>query len=280
MALHFSHAQALAERLDTAAAESRLVPMISQELEISVEEAYEIQEISLNRRRDRGEALVGMKMGLTSLAKMRQMGVHSPIFGFLTDTMVESDGALIDMRRLTQPRVEPEIAFILGTELRGPTTAAHAMLAVRGVCAALEILDSRFADFKFNLADVVADNASSAKFVLGSGVRPPDAIDTACLGMVMAINGKVVEVGSSAAVFEHPARSLAKLANMLAAHGKGLEAGQIVLTGGVTAAVAIAPGDWVRLEVEDLGTVSFRCGAAKELPVAQGSGRAEAAQGL
>ncbi|MBM3275409.1 MAG: fumarylacetoacetate hydrolase family protein [Candidatus Sericytochromatia bacterium] len=202
-----------------------------------------------------------MKMGLTSLAKMRQMGVHAPIFGFLTDPMVESDGALIDMCRLTQPRVEPEIAFILGSDLRGPTTAAQAMLAVRGVCAALEILDSRFADFKFNLADVVADNASSAKFVLGSVVRPPDGIDAACLGIVMAINGKVVEVGSSAAIFEHPARSLAKLVNMLAAQGRGLEAGQIVLTGGATAAVAISPGDWVRLEVEDLGTVSFRCGS-------------------
>lgn len=260
MPLHLSHAQALAEQLDMAAAQARLIPMISQgEAEITVDDAYAIQEISLALRLDRGERLVGMKMGLTSLAKMRQMGVHTPICGYLTDAMLEPDGAVLEMKRLRQPRVEPEIAFVLGEDLRGPTTPAQAMAAVRGICAALEVLDSRYEDFRFSLPDVVADNASSARFVLGSALVSPDRLDPGCLGMVLSVNGRVREVGCSAAIFEHPARSLAQLANMLARRHKYLEAGHIVLTGGATAAIPIHPGDRVRLEVESLGTVSFRC---------------------
>lgn len=264
MPLHLTHAQALAEQLDAAAAEARLVPMLSQDADLTVEDAYSIQDISLALRLDRGERLVGMKMGLTSLAKMRQMGVHTPICGYLTDVMLEPDGATLHMARLRQPRVEPEIAFVLGEDLHGPTTPAQAMAAVRGVCAALEVLDSRYEDFRFNLPDVVADNASSAKVVVGTTLLLPDVVDVGCLGMVMSINGQVREIGSSAAIFEHPARSLAQLANMLAARDKHLEAGQIVLTGGATVAVAVQPGDWVRLEVESLGTVSFRCDMAGE----------------
>jgi 2-oxo-3-hexenedioate decarboxylase len=135
------------------------------------------------------------------------------------------------------------------------------MLAVRGICAALEILDSRYEAYRFNLPDVVADNASGARFVLGSTVLGPDRADVSNLGMVLAINGKTVEIGSSAAIFEHPARSLAELATMLAARERHLQAGDIVLTGGATASVALAPGDRVKLEVERLGTVTFRCSA-------------------
>ncbi|MBM3268224.1 MAG: fumarylacetoacetate hydrolase family protein [Candidatus Sericytochromatia bacterium] len=269
MPLHSSHAQAIAETLDSAAREGRLVPMLtSTEPDLTVADAYFIQELSRNLRQDGGDRQVGMKMGLTSLAKMRQMGVHTPIYGFLAESMLAPDGATLDMSRLVQPRIEPEIAFILGADLRGPTTPAQAMLAVSGICAALEVLDSRYEDYRFNLPDVVADNASGAHFVLGSHVAPPGRLDISNLGMVLSINGRIREVGSSAAIFEHPARSLARLATMLAERDRHLEAGQIVLAGGATAAVEIAPGDWVRLEVEGLGTVNVRCGA-KEPPVAQ-----------
>lgn len=260
MPLPLERSEGLAVLLDGAARDGRRVPQITiDHAELSVDEAYAIQEASINRRLARGERVVGMKMGLTSRAKMRQMGVYTPIYGHLTDAMLESDGALIAMAHFSQPRVEPEIAFVLGADLHGPTSTAQALGAVSGVCIALEILDSRYADFAFTLPDVVADNASSAKFILGNRLVDANNVEVGCLGMVMTLAGGRIEVGSSAAICEHPARSLTALANMLAVRGKHLEAGQIVLTGGATAAVPIRRGDWVRLEVESLGTVSFRC---------------------
>jgi 2-oxo-3-hexenedioate decarboxylase len=135
-------------------------------------------------------------------------------------------------------------------------TPAQALLAVDGCCAALEIIDSRYQAFQFTLEDVVADNASSSRFVLGSVVRPRD-FDCGNLGMVLSRNGVVVETGSSAAIYDHPARSLAALANQLAALGEGLRAGMIVLTGGATAAVPLAAGDAVTVQVDGLGSAGF-----------------------
>ncbi len=254
--------QQLAETLDTAAFRAEAVPMLSLSHEgLTVEDGYAIQRASMDRRLGRGDSRAGMKMGLTSLAKMEQMGVHSPIYGHLTTHMQHSDGATLSHAEYVHPRVEPEIAFILKDDLVGPTTAARAMLAVGSVVAALEVIDSRFQDFKFSLPDVVADNGSSSSFVLGDTVVPADRIDVSNLGMVMEINGVAAHVGSSAAVYEHPARSLAKLANMLHEVGESLRAGDVVLTGGATPAVALSPGDRVRLRVDGLESVSFQMGA-------------------
>ena len=255
MSLSDAEIHALAEQLDTAAAQGVTVPQPSARLKLSVEEAYRVQRHSITRRVDRGEQVIGMKMGLTSLAKMEQMGVHSPIYAHLTSPMLLPDAGRFDPARLGQPRIEPEVAFVLGRDLQGPVSPAQALLAVEGVSAALEILDSRYKNFKFSLPDVVADNASSAYFVLGSTVRSAREVDLGNLGMVMSINGRVAQIGSSAAILDHPARSLAALANMLAEVGEKLHAGMIVLAGGATAAVALSPGDRVLLEVDALGTV-------------------------
>lgn len=252
--------QALARRLDDAIQHVRPVPMLSlAHPDLTVVEAYGIQEFGLALREDRRERLIGMKMGLTSRAKARQMGVDTPIYGCLTDAMLLAAGGELPMARFCHPRVEPEIAFLLETDLHGPVSPAQALRAVAGACCALEILDSRYQDFKFQLADVIADNTSAARFVLGDRLLPPQALDAGCLGMVMAVNSRPVEIGSSAAIFEHPARSLAELANMLAERGQHLKAGQIVLTGGATAAVALKPGDRVGLEVDGLGSAGFVC---------------------
>ncbi|TVR02596.1 MAG: 4-oxalocrotonate decarboxylase [Deltaproteobacteria bacterium] len=248
----------IAKLLDTAAREGRTVPQISLELpDLTVEEAYRIQRASIARRIRRGARLVGMKMGLTSLAKMEQMGVHAPIYGHLTSDMILEDGGTFAHGALGHPRVEPEVAFVLGADLHGPVTPAQALLAVDGVCAALEVINSRYANFRFSLPDVIADNASSALFVLGSRVVSPADLDLGNLGMVMSINGVVSQVGSSAAILDHPARSLAALAGLLAESGEHLKAGQIVLAGGATAAVALQPGDRVHLEVDSLGCVDL-----------------------
>ena len=261
MAVDDTLIRSIAETLDAAALDGAAVPQITTQHDgLTLADGYRIQRASMRRRYGRGEVPVGMKMGLTSHAKMEQVGVHSPIYGHLTDSMQRSDGATLSHARHVHPRVEPEIAFILNQELSGPVTAAQAMLAVGGVVAALEVIDSRYENFKFNLTDVVADNASSSKFLLGDTIRSPRSIDVSNLGMVMEVNGQIREIGSSAAIYEHPARSLAALANMISEAGEKLYPGQIVLCGGATAAVALSPGDRVRLRVDGLGTVSLWMG--------------------
>ena len=242
-----------AARLDDAVVKARAIPMLSGEKPFGIADAYAIQRAGVALRKLRGEALVGMKMGLTSRAKMLQMGVHEPIYGHLTTRMIMDDGGTLDSRVHCHARVEPEIAFLLGHDLAGPVTPAQALQAVATACAALEVIDSRYQAFKFTLNDVVADNASSSRFVLGSTIAKPRDLDTGNLGMVLEKNGVVVEIGSSAAIYEHPARSLAALANALALEGETLRAGQIILTGGATAAIPLAPGDHVRVRVDGLG---------------------------
>ncbi len=244
--------------VDEAAASSRPIPMLTARWpEMTLSDAYTIQRASMARRFERGERLVGMKMGLTSVAKMRQMGVHDPIYGHLTDAMRLEEGGSISRAAHCHPRAEPEICFLLARDLEGPgVTPEQALEAVGEVFAALEIIDSRYEDFKFTLIDVVADNASSSRFVLGQG-RGLSGLEIDDLVMTMEINGEVVERGSSSAIYDHPARSLAAQANMLAERGERLLAGQVVMSGGATAAVAVKPGDRVRAVVEGIGAASF-----------------------
>ena len=248
----------LAKAVDEAARTSEsLVMLTAENPEMTLDDAYTIQRASMERRKERGEKIIGMKMGLTSTAKMKQMGVHNPIYGHLTDAMVIGDGETIEFDAYCHPRVEPELAFIIKEDISGAVDARQALSAVEGVCAALEVIDSRYKDFKFTLIDVVADNASSTGFVLGPVVKPAADLDLGNLGMVMSINGEVVETGSSAAILEHPARSLAALITMLSERGEGLKAGQVVLAGASTKAVHLKPGDQIQLEVDSLGTVAL-----------------------
>lgn len=249
--------EALAAIVDDAAHHAQSIPQLTlDEPNLTIADAYTIQEASIARRVARGESIIGMKMGLTSRAKMEQMGVRDPIFGHLTDIMRLPNGGTLRFEQNIHPRVEPELAFILGEDLEGRVSAAEAMRAVAGVCAALEIIDSRYEHFKFSLADVVADNASSSRFILGDVLAPADlAIDN--IGMVMNINGEARQIGSSAAIFGHPARSLAMLVEMLDRRGQKLHAGQVILAGGATAAEYIHPGDVITLEADGLGLVEF-----------------------
>lgn len=251
----------LAKTVDEAARRGEPIEMLTADYpEMELEDGYTVQRASMDRRKARGESVMGMKMGLTSQAKMDQMDVHNPIYGHLTDAMEVGDGETIDHARFCHPRVEPELAFVLSEDLSGDVGPREAMSTVGAVHPALEVIDSRYRDFEFTLVDVVADNASSSAFVLGSMPPSPEALDLANLGMVMSINGGVEETGSSAAILEHPARSLAALSTMLDERGEGLEAGQVVLAGAATGAVFIEPGDHVSLEVDSLGKVAFSVG--------------------
>jgi 2-oxo-3-hexenedioate decarboxylase len=247
---------AFAQILDRATLDVCAVTKLSATKDFTLDEAYAIQRAGIALRKLRGDGLVGMKMGLTSRAKMQQMNVAVPIYGHLTKHMILDDGGTVQRSAHIHPRVEPEVAFLLGRDLEGPVTPAQALLAIDGVCCALELIDSRYEKFQFTLADVVADNGSSSRFVLGNVVRPRD-FDTGNLGMVMTKNGVLAECGSSAAIYDHPARSLATLANQLALVGEKLKAGAIVMTGGATAAIALDAGDRVRVDVQGLGSAEL-----------------------
>ena len=247
----------LAEIVDDAARYAREIPQLTGDNpDLTVEDAYAIQAMSLARRYGRGERRVGMKMGLTSRAKMAQVGVSEMIWGRLTDAMQVEEGTAIDISGYVHPRVEPEVAYLLKAPLSGNVTQAQALAAVEAVAPALEIIDSRYQNFKFTLPDVVADNSSSSGFVVGEW-RKPD-LDVSNLGVILEADGQMVQVGSTAAILGNPARSLVAAARLVAQWGERLEAGWIVLAGGITAAHPLAPGMTVRTVMQDMGSVSFQ----------------------
>ncbi len=243
----------LAERLDGAAHAASATPQLEEA--ISLDDAYAIQRLSIERRLQRGERRIGIKMGFTSRAKMVQMGVSDLIWGRLTSGMLVEDGGSIRLRDYVHPRVEPEVAFLIGRPLSGRVTAPQALAAVDAVAPALEIIDSRYRDFRFSLTDVVADNSSSSGFVVGPWRSAATDLDN--LGLVMAFDGRPQAFGSTAAILGHPLRSLVAAARVVAEAGEELRPGDIVLAGGATAASALAAGIHVSLEVESLGRCGF-----------------------
>jgi len=244
--------------LDAAAAEGREVPQISNDRAFTVEEGYAIQAMSMARRYARGEKRVGVKMGLTSRAKMLQVGVDEVVWGRLTDAMRVEEGGRVSLSRYAHPRVEPELAFLMKAPLAGEVSNVEAMAAVAAIAPAMEIIDSRYQNFKFTLPDVVADNSSSSGFVVGSWCDP--TMDFSNLGLIMDVDGRPVQTGSTAAILGHPVRSLVAAARMLARWGETLKPGDIVLAGGATAAHPLAVGMQIRTEFQGLGSVSFSVG--------------------
>ncbi|WP_020124139.1 2-keto-4-pentenoate hydratase [Streptomyces canus] len=221
---------------------------------------YRIQDEILRRKVEAGEHIVGVKLGLTSRAKQQRMGIDSPLTGWLTDVMVLPAGAPLVTRELIHPRVEPEIVFVLGERLSGPAvTAARAMEAVSHVYAGLEVIDSRYTDFRFSLPDVVADNASASRYVVGSVGRKPSELDLALEACLLEVDGEVVDSATGAAVQGHPAEALALAANSLARRGLALEAGWLVLTGGMTDAAFTRPGGTIAVHFTNLGSVTIGC---------------------
>lgn len=223
--------------------------------------AYAVQDAALQLRLQRGETLVGVKLGVTSRAKQRQVGVSTPNVAWLTDAMVLGAGLPVPTHEMIHPRVEPEIAFVLASSLSGPgVNAGRAMRAVGSVHAALEIIDSRYSGYKFTLPDVTADNGSSGRLVLGSVPVDPMGLDLAMEGCLLEVDGEVVDSATGAAVLGHPAEALTFAANQLGARGHELQAGWIVLTGGMTDAVPLTSGQSVGVQFTHLGAVTVHAG--------------------
>lgn len=248
----------LAAVLDEAMLNASPVPQLTEHAPLDVASAYEVQECLVRRRLDRGERMAGVKLGFTSKAKMRQMGVDDLIWGRLTDAMRRPDGDVVAVTDFVHPRIEPEVAFLLDRTLDGPVGTADAARAVAAVAPAYEIIDSRYRDFRFSLADVVADNSSSAAFGVGpwrAATGLDLAGDLANVGMVLEVDGRIAEVGSSAAILGHPLRSVVSAARLAAAAGLTLEAGSVILAGAATAAVPLEPGRHVAVRTGRLGDV-------------------------
>lgn len=236
-----------------------LEPLSTRYPDISIADAYAVQQHMLARRIAAGERVVGKKIGVTSKAVMDMLGVFQPDFGWLTDGMAFNEGEAVSASSLIQPKAEGEIAFVLKKTLQGPgVTAADVLAATEGVMACFEIVDSRISDWKIKIQDTVADNASCGVFVLGDRLVDPRDVDLATCGMVLEKNGEIVATGAGAAALGHPANAVAWLANTLGAHGIALEAGEVVLSGSLAAMVPVKAGDNLRVTIGGIGSCSVR----------------------
>ncbi|MCX5803739.1 MAG: fumarylacetoacetate hydrolase family protein [Proteobacteria bacterium] len=226
---------------------------------ITVEEAYRIQLRVMDMKKSAGQVVVGKKIGLTSLAMQAMLGVKEPDYGHILNGMVVMEGEKIPVGELIAPRIEGEIAFVLKEDLKGPgVTLTDVLRCSEGVIPAFEIIDSRIRDWKIKLPDTVADNASSARIVLGGVLTAAQAIDLRTVGMVMEKNGEVLATAAGAAVLGHPAQAVAWLANKLSAYGIVLRKGEVVLSGSLTAAAPVAAGDFFRADFGSLGDVKIK----------------------
>ena len=236
-----------------------IAPITQTNPDLTVDDAYKIQLLNTRQRLDEGRTIRGRKVGLTSRAMQQMMGVDEPDFGVLFDDMFVEDGDPIDMSQLVQPRVEAEIAVVLSRDLCGPLVSSTAALsAIDFAFPSLEIIDSRISDWKIGLIDTIADNASSARVVVAGNRTRTDEVDLRLVGVVVHLNGELVETGAGAAVLGNPVRCVAWLANKLSEVGEHLKAGEIVLAGALHRAVPVKAGDSVVAEFDRLGTVHTR----------------------
>jgi len=249
-----------AARLDQAEQSRMPLPPLSQEYPtLTPAQAYAIQSAWLDLKLARGARIIGRKIGLTSRAMQELLGVDQPDYGFLLDSMMVTSGGTLSRTDFLLPRIEPEIAFWLAKDLKGPGITVDAVLAVtRGVSPALELVDSRIAKWQIKLPDTIADNASSARVIVSEQIVPLDGLDLAAEAVTLTRNGVEVGSGNGAAVLGHPAEAVAWLANKLAEYGIAIEAGQLVLPGAMCAAATVAAGETYRAMFSTIGEVSVR----------------------
>lgn len=239
------------------ASQQPIAPLTQVNPGLSVEDAYAVQQHQVAAWKAAGRVVVGYKVGLTSQAMQKQLGVDQPDFGVLFTDMVLDATKPISLDGYIQPRIEPEISFVLKDDLRGPgLTADDVSRAIDYAVISLEIIDSRIADWKITLADTIADNASSGALALGEEQIRLEKADLAAVPVTMTRNGEVVGEGLGSAVLGHPIEGAVWLANMLGSLGQTLEAGSVIMAGSITAAVGIAPGDTVTASFGEHGSLT------------------------
>lgn len=238
---------------------SVIEPLTNRHADITIEDAYRIQQRMLARRIEAGERVVGKKIGVTSAAVMNMLGVFQPDFGYMLDGMLVEQGESIAMSTLIQPKAEGEIAFILKRDLMGPGLSnADVLAATECVMPCFEIVDSRIKDWKIKIQDTVADNASCGVLTLGGLRKSPRDLDLALAGMVLEKNGEIISTSCGASVQGSPVNAVAWLANTLGRLGIGLKAGDIILSGSQSPLVPVVAGDSLYCSVGGLGGTSVR----------------------
>lgn len=258
--------QAAADRLNDALAAGRPCDPVADLLAGGgVDDAYAVQNANTERWLADGRRLVGCKIGLTSKSVQVQMGVDQPDFGMLFADMAVDEGTEVEAGRLLQPRAEAEIAFVFGSDLpHADTTVADVLRAIDFAVPAIEIVDSRIANWQIGILDTIADNASSGLFVLGSRPVAIDSFDALGCGMVMERAGEPVSTGAGRACMGSPISATAWLARTMAAAGRPLRAGDTVLSGALGPMVPIEPGDVIEARISGLGTVTAAFASARE----------------
>ena len=230
-------------------------PLLEREPDITIEDAYKIQEHFVARRVAAGERIIGKKIGATSKPVQDFLGVYQPDFGMLTSGMVYQEGDTIDLGTMIQPKAEAELAFVLKADLKGPgITAMDVIRATDYVLPCFEIVDSRIVDWKIKIQDTVADNASCGVFLLGKTKGDPRVLDITLAGMVLEKNGEIFSTGVGAAVQGSPANAVAWLANTLGALGIPFKAGEVILSGSQSALIPVVGGDALVCTVGGLGS--------------------------
>jgi 2-oxopent-4-enoate/cis-2-oxohex-4-enoate hydratase len=226
---------------------------------ITIEDAYAISTDVANRRIKAGAKLIGHKVGLTSKAMQRSSMIDEPDYGHLLDDMMVADGAKVAHADYCRPRVEIELAFVLGRALKGPGVGLTDVLrATEYVVPCFEIVDSRIADWKIRIQDTVADNASSALFVLGDAAVDPRRLDLGVVGMTLELNGEIAATGAGAAALGHPANAVAWLANTLGRLEVPLKAGEVILSGSLSTMLPVKAGDNLRISIGGIGSAGVR----------------------
>lgn len=250
--------QLYAEKLLVAEATKQPIePLSSIVPDITADDAYAIQLLQIASKQQEGKRIVGKKIGLTSKAMQQQFKVSEPDYGHILSDMVEVDGATISLNHFIQPKLEFEIAFVLKKNLYGPNiTVEDVIEATDYIVPALEVIDSRIVDWKIRFEDTVADNGSSAMVIIGGTPTKLQDIDLPHIGMNVYRDGELFDSAAAAAVMGDPLRAVAWLANKLSKYNIGLQAGEFVLAGALTAAVTIEDGDTFTAEFAHLGTVS------------------------
>jgi 2-oxopent-4-enoate hydratase len=251
---HFAH-----ELLHAEASRTPIPPLSAGHDAFTVDDAYAVQSEIIAVKREQGAVVIGRKIGLTSRPIQSLLGVHEPDFGQLLSTMHVHEREAVPVSRLIQPKAEGEIAFVMERDLDGAhVTEADVLRCTAYVSPAIEIIDSRIADWKITITDTVADNASSALFAIGGTKTSVTNLDLRTLGMALEHNGSVAVTGAGAAALGNPVTAVAWLANALRSHGDMLRAGDIVLSGALAGTVIPHPGDTVRVSIRHLGSVTVR----------------------
>lgn len=249
----------LADRVQRAQEKPHTITKLTDEFpSLTIDSGYDVVDELIRRWEAGGDRVVGRKAGLTSKAKMEQMGVHVPSFGVLMASFARPENGTVEMDALLHPKIEAEIAFVMNQELHGDVTIEEVIAATDYVIPAVEIIDSRYENFKFDLPSVIADNSSSARYVSGGRPMDPRDMDLRTIGVVIERNGEIQALGASAAVLNHPAQAIVMLVRHLADRSQSLPAGSFVMTGGITEAIPVSRGDNVVARFQDLGSVSFR----------------------